>query len=236
VDTSRFPIAAGGLIVSCQAPVSSPLYGPSPMALMAQAVIRGGAHAIRANGPADVAAIRAAVSQPIVGLHKIGDPSGVFITPSVAAAAPVVRAGADLLAIDGTTRLRPDGSTCAAQIQAIQAELGVLVVADVDCLEAGLRARDAGADAVATTLAGYTCQASTPDEPDIALVSDLAAAVDCPVFAEGRYRTATHVRAALDAGAHAVVVGAAITNPVAITQRLVHEIALSAGPVPGRTP
>jgi N-acylglucosamine-6-phosphate 2-epimerase len=39
------------------------------------------------------------------------------------------------------------------------------------------------------------------------------------VLAEGRYATADDVRRAFDAGAHAVVVGTAITDPVALTRR-----------------
>jgi putative N-acetylmannosamine-6-phosphate epimerase len=194
------------------------------MALMAQAAVTGGACGIRANGPADVEAIRAVVTVPIIGINKIGDPAGVFITPTFAAAAEVVRAGATLVAIDGTDRPRPGGTEYAELIRAIHADLGVPVMADVDTLEAGIRARQAGADAIATTLSGHTGPGATPDDPDLALVSALVAALDCPIVAEGRYETSAHVRAALEAGAHSVVVGTAITNPVAITERLVGEI------------
>lgn len=222
--TSPFPIAAGSLVVSCQAPADSPLHGPTPMTMMARAVVAGGAQGIRANGPADVAAIRQATDVPIIGIYKQGDPDGVFITPTVAAAAEVVRAGADLVAIDATLRPRTDGADCVQQIAAIHERLGVPVVADVDNLEAGRRAYAAGADAVATTLSGYTDGAVPSDGPDLTLVAALAAEVGCPVVAEGRYTTAEQVVAALAAGAHAVVVGAAITNPVALTARLVGEI------------
>ena len=52
-----------------------------------------------------------------------------------------------------------------------------------------------------------------PDGPDVELVAALAAALDCPVIAEGRYATPDHVRAAFAAGAWAVCAGAAITDP-----------------------
>ena len=217
---SRLPYAAGALIVSCQARPGNPLHGPEPMALMAKAAVDGGAAGIRANGPADIAAIRAEVSVPIIGIHKVGDPGGVFITPTVESAAEVVRAGADLVAIDATLRPRPNGHSLASQIQWIHSELGVPVLADVDSVESAVAARDAGADAVATTLSGYT-NGPVPPEPDVRLVADLVAKLDCEIVAEGRYRTASDVRAALDAGAHAVVVGTAITNPLAITRWLV---------------
>jgi N-acylglucosamine-6-phosphate 2-epimerase len=207
------------LVVSCQAPPGSPLHDPGTMALMARAAEAGGAAAIRANGPDHVSAIRAAVGVPVIGIHKLGDPAGVFITPTVAAAAEVVRAGADLVAVDGTRRPRPDGRPLADQIARIHG-LGVPVIADVDGLESGLAARDAGADLVATTLAGYT-GGPAPDGPDLELVARLVDKLDCPVVAEGRFRTPEHVRDACDAGAHAVVVGYAITNPTDLTARLV---------------
>ncbi len=215
------------LVVSCQAPATSPLHGPATMALMAQAAVAGGAAALRANGPEDVAAIRAATSLPVIGIHKRVDGSGVFITPSFADAAELVRAGAQLVAVDATSRPRLDGSTLAEQIGRIRRELGVPVMADVDTVEAGVAARAAGADLVATTLSGYT-ESTAPSpgsahlspDPDIALVRALVAVLDCPVVAEGRFRTPGQVAGAFDAGAHAVVVGAAITDPVATTRWL----------------
>jgi N-acylglucosamine-6-phosphate 2-epimerase len=95
-------------------------------------------------------------------------------------------------------------------------------MADVDDFAAGVAAREAGADLVATTLAGYTGGA-VPEIPDLGLVAALADELDCPVVAEGRYWHPCQVRAALDAGAYAVVVGTAVTNPMAITERLVRE-------------
>ena len=54
----------GGLIVSCQAAGENPLTGADMMAKMARAAEMGGAVGIRANGPEDVRAIRAAVLLP----------------------------------------------------------------------------------------------------------------------------------------------------------------------------
>ncbi|GIF64043.1 putative N-acetylmannosamine-6-phosphate 2-epimerase [Asanoa ishikariensis] len=212
----QVPFPPQSLIVSCQAQPDSALHGPDSMARMAQEALRGGAQGIRANGVGDVAAIRAVVDVPIIGINKLGDHDGVFITPSAAAAGAVIEAGADLVAIDGTRRARPDGTSLSAQIEAIHREYGVPVMADVDDYEAGLAAADAGADLVATTLSGYT-GGRVPVGPDLELVARLAAAIAVPVVAEGRIWTPQEARAALDAGAHAVVVGTAITNPAAIT-------------------
>jgi N-acylglucosamine-6-phosphate 2-epimerase len=214
----------GSLVVSCQSIPGDPFDSAELMALMARAAELGGAGAIRANGPEHVAAIRAVTALPIIGINKIGDPSGVFITPTVESAVDVVAAGADLIALDGTLRPRPDGQPLRRQVERIHQELGIPILADVDTLDAGLAACDAGADYVATTLSGYTC-GSTPAGPDIDLVRRLAAAVDCPVVAEGRIRTPEDVRAVCDAGAYAVVVGSAITNPTDITAHLASALA-----------
>lgn len=211
-------IPARSLVVSCQAGPDHPLHGPETMARIARSVVAAGAAGIRANGPADVAAIRAAVTVPIIGIHKLGDPDGVFITPTAGAAAEVIKAGADVVAIDGTRRTRPDGTTLAGQIAAIHERFGVPVMADVDDLAAGLAAREAGADIVASTLSGYL-GGPVPDGPDLELVAALVAALDCPVIAEGRIGTPALFRAALDAGAHAVVVGQSITDPGVITEK-----------------
>ena len=88
-------------------------------------------------------------------------------------------------------------------------------------------ARAAGADAVATTLSGYTGDGGAPEEPDLELVERLASELDCPVLAEGRYSTPADVAAAFDAGAFAVVVGTAITDPTALTRRLAEAAARS---------
>jgi N-acylglucosamine-6-phosphate 2-epimerase len=208
-----------GLIVSCQAPAGSPLRSPVHMAAMARAALAGGARGIRAEGAADVAAIVRAVELPVIGLRKLTLPgTDVYITPTLASAREVVTAGAALLAVDATLRPRDDGAMPDAFIRRVAAELDVPVLADVDALEAGLRARGAGAAAVATTLSGYTGGEPPPDGPDLELVARLVDGLDCPVVAEGRYATPDQVRAAFAAGAYAVVVGTAITNPVALTR------------------
>jgi glucokinase len=55
-------------------------------------------------------------------------------------------------------------------------------------------------------------------------IADLVRATHIPVIAEGRIETADQVREALNAGAFAVIVGAAITRPEVITQKLVSAV------------
>lgn len=216
------------LVVSVQAAHGSPLAAPEQLAAIARAVEVGGAAAIRAEGVAAVAAIRAAVEVPVIGLVKRRVPgSDVYITPAVEDALAVAEAGADLVAADATERPRPDGTSGPEFVAALARELPGRVVADVDGASAGRAAAAAGAAAVATTLSGYAGRDGTAppataidSEPDVGLVAELAAELDIPVLAEGRYATPAHVRAAFEAGAFAVVVGTAITDPIALTAGL----------------
>lgn len=210
-----------GLVVSCQARADNPLHGPHFMGAMALAARDGGAVAIRANGPADIAAVKAA-GLPVIGIHKVfSDAWPVYITPDFAAAAAIVAAGAGIVALDCTERPR-DGEHPAVLIGRIRDELGAEIFADISTFDEGLKAAEWGATYVATTLSGYTeATQPKPDEPDLSLVERLAARLDIPVVAEGRYNTPERVAAAFAAGAHAVVVGTMITNPREITRSFV---------------
>ncbi|WP_229402141.1 N-acetylmannosamine-6-phosphate 2-epimerase [Micromonospora okii] len=204
------------LVVSCQAYPGEPMRDPDTMRRVALAAARGGAAGIRAQGPADIAAIRAAVDLPLIGLWKDGD-DDVFITPTMEHAVAVARAGAHVVALDATCRPRPDGLTLAETVAAVHERTGALVMADCATLDEGVAAAEAGADLVGTTLAGYTAYTTKGDGPDLDLVARLARAVDVPVVAEGRIHTPGQAAEALRAGAWAVVVGTAITHPTTIT-------------------
>lgn len=212
-----------GLIVSCQARADNPLHGSQFMGAMALAARDGGAVAIRANGPADIAAVKAA-GLPVIGIHKVfSDAYPVYITPNFEAAAAIVAAGAEIVALDCTTRPR-DGEPPEVLVRRIREELGAEVFADVSTLDEGLAAADWGATYVATTLSGYTeATQPKPDAPDLALLSALSERLGIPVIAEGRYNSPALVRQAFEAGAHAVVVGTMITNPREITRMFVRD-------------
>jgi N-acylglucosamine-6-phosphate 2-epimerase len=207
----------GRLVVSCQAYEGEPLHGPQFMSAMARSVVLGGAAGVRINGPADVAAVRAAVPVPLIGLWKDGS-GDVYITPTLDHALTVARAGADIVALDATARPRPDGLGLAETIARVH-EAGALVMADVSTMEEGLAAAESGADCVSTTLSGYTTDSPQVDGPDLDLVATLAGKLDVPLFAEGRIGTPADATRALELGAHAVVVGGAITRPADITRR-----------------
>ncbi|HEY7035572.1 MAG TPA: N-acetylmannosamine-6-phosphate 2-epimerase [Thermomicrobiales bacterium] len=214
---------AGGLVASCQAREDNPLHGPLFMAAMAQAAIRGGAVGIRADGEDDIAAIRSALGStvPIMGIRKVKQPDGsLFITPAAESARAVIAAGAELVALDGTPRRRPGGDSLRDVVAAIHAAGGA-ALADVDTPEHARYAIDCGVDAVGTTLSGYTPDSPKQDGPDFALLECLVSLSTVPVFAEGRIWTPEAARRALEIGALFVVVGTAITNPMAITARFV---------------
>ncbi len=212
----------GGLIVSCQALAHEPLHGAEIMARMARAAQDGGAVGIRANGPADVRAIREAVALPLIGLFKDGT-EGVYITPTLAHARAIAEAGADIIALDATPRPRPHGELLKEIIAALHA-LGKLVMADISTFEEGCAAEAAGADLLSTTLSGYTPYSPHQPGPDLELVRHLVAVAHVPVVAEGRIRTPAELAAALQAGAYAAVVGGAITRPQSITRTFVDAI------------
>jgi N-acylglucosamine-6-phosphate 2-epimerase len=212
---------AGGLVVSCQAPPGSPLRRPDVMAAMAQAAEQAGAVGIRAEGAADIMAVRAACSLPIIGIRKrFGGTSDVFITATMTDVTEVVEAGADVVAVDGTLRPRPDGLSTAAFLDQVVA-VGIPVMADVDNAAAATAAADRGVHLIATTLAGYTDRESPgPTTPDIDLVASIRSALpDALIVAEGRYSTPDDLAAAFAAGAYAVVVGTAITDTLDLARR-----------------
>ncbi len=213
------PIATltGGLIVSCQAYPGEPLRHPETMAQMAEAVVAGGAVAIRAQGLADISFIKGRTTVPLIGLWKDGH-DGVFITPTLRHARAVRDAGAEIIALDGTRRPRPDGLTLADTIARLRDSGPTLIMADCGSLDDALAASDAGADLIGTTLAGYTDDRPRTTGPDLELLTQIVTHLPgLPIVAEGRVHTPEQARAALNTGAHAVVVGTAITHPTTIT-------------------
>jgi N-acylglucosamine-6-phosphate 2-epimerase len=208
---------AGGLVVSCQVAPGHPLSPPGTIARLARCARDGGAAGVRVNHPRAVRATRQSVDIPVIGLHKTynGRPR---ITISYPHAERLVAAGANVVALEVTHETGLERAL--TLIKRVREELSVPVMADISSLDEARRAWDAGADLVATTLSGYTPYSPRSDDPDLELVGNVAArGIRCA--AEGRYRTDVQIREALARGAHAVVVGTAITDPAAITASLV---------------
>lgn len=216
----------GRLIVSCQALHGSPMDDPHVIAAVARSVELAGAAGLRANGAANIAAVRRVCTVPIIGINKAADRTKVYITPTLASAREVVLAGADVVAVQATEPRVGECDPLPELIRGIHEELGVPVMADVATLREAEIALEAGADIVAGTLSGYTCGSSrgTPDGPDLELVREMVS-LGAPVIAEGRYKTPEQVIQALELGAVSVVVGTAITMPDRIAQRFVEALA-----------
>ena len=221
----------GGLIVSCYAAEDYNVELSSPLCVsaLATAVGAGGAAAIRTNLE-NVHAVKEVTSLPVIGIKKItcfGD--DMRITPTLAEVSALVQAGADAVSIDGTKRPRLDDLSLSEFISQIKERFEVIVLADTSTAEEALAAAAAGVDGVGTTLAGYTPYSRRPGTlggfppapPDYELIAELAEQCPVPVLAEGRFWTPDQAVKALGLGAHAVVVGTAITNPRKITERFV---------------
>ncbi|MGP5050065.1 N-acetylmannosamine-6-phosphate 2-epimerase [Brachybacterium alimentarium] len=208
----------GTLIVSCQAYPGEPMRDPGTMAQVAAAVQRGGATAVRAQGLEDIRAVKSTVDVPVIGIWKDGA-EGVFITPTLEHCLAVIDAGADVLALDGTRRPRPDGRTLAETVAAVRERFDGPIMADCDDVDSALAAAELGIDLIGTTLAGYTDSRPPVDGPDLDLLTELAARLPATsvLIAEGRVHSPAQAAAARAAGAFAVVVGTAITHPTSIT-------------------
>ncbi|MDN6123490.1 MAG: N-acetylmannosamine-6-phosphate 2-epimerase, partial [Brevibacterium sp.] len=206
----------GHLIVSAQAYPGEAMRDPRTMAQGAASAVRGGAAAVRIQGLDDIQATRSAVETPIIGLWKDGT-SDVVITPTYQHAHAVALAGAHVVALDGTSRQRPDGLTLAQTIHRLHEETDALVMADCGSLEDARSAAKAGADFIGTTLAGYSGERPKTTGPDLELLQQIREAGLPPMLvAAGRIPPPSAAAAGLAAGAAAVVVGTAIPPPATI--------------------
>lgn len=210
-----------GLIVSCQAEEGSPFNYPHFIAAFAQAAELGGAVGVRVRSPENVEAVSKVTQLPIIGLTKGQYDSGtVLITPTLDDVLKLVDAGADMVAVDATSRRRPNGMSGLEFLRLVRSKVSALIVADISNPQEGITAAYEGADLVATTLSGYTENDIRPRvEPDYELIEDIASQADAMIIAEGRIWTPEQAVKAIRSGAFAVCVGSAITRPVDIVRR-----------------
>lgn len=218
----------GGLIVSCQALPGEPLYVEerSMMDLMARAAKAAGARAIRTSSVRDVIAVKAETGLPVIGLIKITyEGYDAYITPTMKEVEELVRAGADIIALDATDRRRGDNLTAGEFLREIRHRYpDIILMGDISTVAEGIAAGECGADLIGTTLSGYTPYSLQTEGPDYDLVEALAAALPIPVIAEGRIHYPAQAKKMLELGAHAVVAGGAITRPQEIAGRFVREM------------
>ena len=209
----------GSLIVSCQAPPGDPLDDVDTLRRIAASVVRGGAGGLRANGVQCVQAFRRETAAPIIGIQKRHIDGEISITPSFADAKAIADAGADIIALDCTVSRSAAAEPWRDVVRRTHAATGKAVLADIATFEEALAAQEAGADAVATTMYGFTPQTAEFRSVNWDLVGRLIAELRVPVIAEGHFSQPEQVKQALCMGAYAVVVGSAITRPESITAR-----------------
>ncbi|NMB00032.1 MAG: N-acetylmannosamine-6-phosphate 2-epimerase [Firmicutes bacterium] len=208
----------GGLIVSCQALEDEPLHGPMFMAAMARSAALGGAVGIRTNGVQEVDVIKKITGLPVIGIQKVVNGHGAMtITPSFEKAQALVKAGADIVAVDVRAE-RPFGEPLAELLPRIRQELGVPVMADCGSFSDAQMAVGIGVDALAPTF-GFQ-ENSIGIEPNFGLIKEMLT-LGVPVIAEGGFWYPEQVVKAFELGAWAVVAGTAITRPRDITRRFV---------------
>lgn len=204
---------AGSLIVSCQPVDDGPLDSTAVIVAYARAAEASGAAALRIEGADHVAAVTASVRIPVIGIIKrdLND-SPVRITAFLEDVDALAAAGAAIIAVDGTDRVRPvPAATLLARIHAH----GRLAMADLATEAEARAAKAAGFDILGTTMSGYT-GGPVPEAPDLAFVR-ACRALGGAVIAEGRYNAPALAAEAIAAGADAVCVGSAITRPEYIT-------------------
>ncbi|ELR99607.1 N-acetylmannosamine-6-phosphate 2-epimerase [Gloeocapsa sp. PCC 73106] len=200
------------LIVSCQAPPDSPLNHPQVIAAIAHACVNQGAVGLRINGPNHVQAVKEVLPHiPVIGLWKRTYPnSPVYITPTRVEVEALIKAGADIIALDATLRKRPQ-ETVEELIQLIHSQ-DRLIMADIDTLDSAIAAATLGADLIATTLYGYTSTTEGLTPPGFPLLKSLSTRISTPIICEGGISSREMVHKALELGAYGIVVGTAITG------------------------
>lgn len=223
-----------GVIVSVQADPGEPLYKPECLLAMAMTVMNGGAVGLRLANPENIRLVKEYLPEvPVIGITKPPHPhphpeNHVYITPSLWAAESVIQAGAEIVAMDATLRPRPTGEPLAEIVARCRERFPqALLMADIATEAEAEAALQLGFDVVGTTLSGYTAETlpkATSQEPDFELLLALARKLPIPVICEGRIWEPHQVTQAFELGAHAVVIGSAITRPHRITQRFVQAV------------
>ena len=203
----------GGIVVSVQPVENGPMDTTQIIVAMAKAAVAGGAAGLRLEGADNVAAVRPAADVPIIGIVKREwDDSPVRITTTLADAKALIDAGADIIAVDMTTRERPEPLL---PIVSCILDAGILLMGDCSTEEDGALALTQGANIIGTTLSGYTSDTQHRDQsPDFELISRYREIVGQSgfVMAEGRFNSPELAAAAISAGADCVTVGSAITR------------------------
>lgn len=210
------------LIVSCQALPHEPLHSSFIMGRMAKAAKEGGAVGIRANTKEDIEEIKRNVDLPIIGIVKRDyDDSDVYITPTMKEIDELMEVKPEIIALDATASLRPNGTTLDEFYHEIKSKYpNQKLMADCSTVEEAIHADKLGFDYIGTTLVGYTKQSENHriEENDFEILREIISKVSNKVIAEGNINTPEKARRVLELGSYSVVVGSIITRPQNITK------------------
>ena len=212
------------LIVSCQAVKGEPLYGLGIMGYFARAAVAGGAVGIRANYVGDIADIKKEVDVPLIGIIKeVYDGSDVYITPTLKEVKALLTTGCEVIALDCTKRVRPNGEKLEDLVAYIRQNApDVEIMADCSDFEEAEIAHRLGFDYIGSTMRGYTPYTQCVELPDIDFLTKLVKSFpDTKIIAEGGIWEREQLTKVCECGVYAVVIGSSITRPKDITQRFV---------------
>lgn len=212
----------GKLIVSCQALPYEPLHSSYIMGRMAVAAKEGGAVGIRANTKEDIAQIQKETGLPIIGIVKRDyEKCEIYITPTMKEIEELMEVKPDIIAMDATNRLRPEGKQLDDFFREVKERYPEqLFMADCSTVEEMFHADELGFDFIGTTMVGYTKQSEKMklDNNDFEIIKTVLAKVKHPVIAEGNINTPEKAKRVIELGCFSVVVGSIITRPQLITR------------------
>lgn len=216
------------LIVSCQALDNEPLHSSYIMGRMAVAAEEGGAKGIRSNSKEDIIEIKKNTELPVIGIVKRDyDDSEVFITATMKEVDELAESKCEMIALDATSRVRPNGEKLESFVQAIRAKYpSTLLMADIATIDEAIEAERLGFDCVSTTLMGYTKESKGDNiaDNDFERLKTILTSVNIPVIAEGHIDTPDKAKRCQELGVHSIVVGSAITRPQLITAKFVEKM------------
>lgn len=128
----------------------------------------------------------------------------------------------DIIAVDATSRPRPNGLTLENFVRQIREKYpNQLLMADCSTIEEALYADKLGFDFIGTTMVGYTEESEGDhiETDDFYIIREILKNVKHPVIAEGNIDTPEKAKRVIELGCYSVVVGSIITRPQLITKR-----------------
>lgn len=215
------------LIVSCQAVGNEPLNDSHAISLMAKACVMGGAKFLRVSQKNHIQSIKKIVSVPLIGIiKKEYKNSEVYITPTINEIKILANLGLDCIAMDATLRKRPKEDLKFIVNYTKQNFPNICLMADCASLDDVINAELLKFDLIGTTLRGYTKETQNLSNIDnnFKFIKDVLKLIKTPLIVEGKIWTPAQAKNSLKLGAHAVVVGSAITRPLEITKYFLNEI------------